>query len=245
MNGLRVKFSRGEEVKYISHLDLMRVFERALRRARLPVAFTKGFNPHPEMVFGLPLSVGVTSEAEYADFEFEEDIEPSEFMERLNSQLPEGLRVLDARKKFTRDNIMASVTMASYKIMIANEGHFEESFLREKLKEFVERPSVIVMKKTKSKVRDVDIKPMIRQINLEGLKDGTFTINCLLSAGSSENLKPELLYDAIAENFGPGIRLKAIHRTGLFVDRNGVATDPLDDAVLKGEKAESRDSGKR
>lgn len=234
MNGLRVKFIRGEEVKYISHLDLMKVFERALRRARLPVAYSKGFNPHPEMVFGLPLSVGVTSEAEYADFGLEETIRPADFMRRLNSQLPAGLKVLDAKKKITKDNIMASITMASYRIMISAEEHREREFLQEKLKEFIERPAIIVKKETKSKVRDVDIKPMIHQLCLGDSKEGIFTVNSLLSAGSSENLKPELLYDAFADTFGHGIKLKAIHRTGLFVNRNGVMVDPMDDAVLEG-----------
>ena len=69
---LRVKFTRGEEVKYISHLDMLKVFERALRRANIPIAYNKGFNPRPQIVFGLPLSVGVTSESEYADLEIYE-----------------------------------------------------------------------------------------------------------------------------------------------------------------------------
>ena len=88
MVNLRVKFIRGEEIKFISHLDLMRVFERALRRSEIPVAYSKGFNPHPQMVFGLPLSVGVTSQCEYADFKIEDNIEPNEFIQRLNDNLP-------------------------------------------------------------------------------------------------------------------------------------------------------------
>ena len=110
--------------------------------------------------------------------------------------------------------------------------------MRKKLKEFIERPSIIVKKKTKSKVRDVDIKPMIHQLYLIDLEEGTFTINSLLSAGSSANLKAELLYDAFAENFGLDIKLKAIHRTGLFVDRNGVIVHPLDDEVLEGKNSD-------
>src|SRR5690242_15350351 len=70
---IRTKFRRSDEVKFISHLDLMKVFERAIRRARLPIAYSQGFNPHPGMVFGLPLSVGVTSDAEYGDFEITDD----------------------------------------------------------------------------------------------------------------------------------------------------------------------------
>ncbi|HHV99912.1 MAG TPA: DUF2344 domain-containing protein [Clostridiaceae bacterium] len=234
MNGLRIKFLRGEEVKYISHLDLMKVFERALRRARLPVAYSQGFNPHPEMIFGLPLSVGVTSEAEYADFGLEGNVSPADFMRRLNAQLPAGLKVLEAKKKFAKDNIMASITMASYRITVSAEGHFDREFLQEKINDFIERPTIIVKKETKSKVRDVDIKPMIHQLCLGDSEEGTFTVNSLLSAGSSANLKPELLYDAFADTFGPGIKLKAIHRTGLFVSRNGVMVDPMDDRVLEG-----------
>ena len=107
MSSVRVKFFRGEEVKFISHLDLMKMYERALRRSGVPIAYSQGFNPHPQMVFGLPLSVGVTSESEYADFELEGNMDPGEFMQRLNGSLPEGIRIVDAAVKKAGSNIMA------------------------------------------------------------------------------------------------------------------------------------------
>ena len=114
MGKIRFKFIRGEQVKYISHLDLMRTFERAIRRANIPVRYSQGFNPHPSIVFGLPLSVGVTSEAEYADVEIDGELAPPVFLQQLNSQLPEGLKVTDAKESGAKSNIMASVAFASY-----------------------------------------------------------------------------------------------------------------------------------
>lgn len=234
MSNLRLKFLRGEEVKYISHLDLMKVFERALRRSGIPIAYSKGFNPHPEMVFGLPLSVGVTSEAEYADFELEEAIDPVDFISRLNSQLPKGLRVLEAREKFAKGNIMAAIILASYRISVIIDGNIGKNLIEDKIREFIERPSIVVKKETKSKVRDVDIKPMIHQLCVENSdEEDVFRINSLISAGSSANLKPELLYQAFADVSGLEIRLKGIHRTGLFVNKNGAAANPLDEEVLQ------------
>ena len=73
---LRFRFSRGQELKYIAHLDMLRVFERAIKRAKIPVAYTQGFNPRQKLVFGLPMSIGLTSESEYADIELVEDMQP-------------------------------------------------------------------------------------------------------------------------------------------------------------------------
>jgi radical SAM-linked protein len=117
MNSIRVRFVRGNEVKFISHLDLMKVFERALRRSRLPIAYSQGFNPHPQMVFGLPLSVGVTSSCEYADFELSYELAAEDFTARLNMQLPKGLHITRAGQIGTKNNIMKSVAAAAYNVL--------------------------------------------------------------------------------------------------------------------------------
>lgn len=184
MSVIRVRFVRGEDVKYISHLDLMKTFERALRRAKLPIAYSQGFNPHPQMVFGLPLPVGVTSEAEYADFELTEETEPGKFKDILNKQLPAGLSIIEARTGPDKSNIMASVTGASYKVLACTayslntetgESLCEEETaadiytdrIENKLEEFLERSEITVRKETKNNVKMIDIRPMIKDFTLE------------------------------------------------------------------------------
>ena len=88
---IRIKFKKDSTVRFISHLDMMKAFQRAVRRAGLDAEYSHGFNPQMQMVFGAPLSLGFTSEAEYADFSFTRDYEPAEVKSKLNDTLPEGL----------------------------------------------------------------------------------------------------------------------------------------------------------
>lgn len=171
MYGIRVRFARGEETKYISHLDIVKVFERALRRSGIPAAYTQGFNPHPQMVFGLPLPVGVTSEAEYADFELERKTDPEEFARALNFRLPGGFRITGAGEKRTKKNIMASITTASYCMLVFPPGGNRPP--RESLEkicgfigDFGRMPSIIVKKEGKNGPKNVDIKPMIHGLEV-------------------------------------------------------------------------------
>jgi len=237
LNSIRVKFIRGEEVKFISHLDLMKAFERALRRSGIPVAYSQGFNPHPVMVFGLPLSVGVTSEAEYADFDLAEAVEPDEFVERLNAQLPPGLKIVDARKRQRKENIMASVVMASYDVLVSVDGKWGIDEMAASIEQLMQKPVIMAKKETKSGVKDVDIKPMIRRLEVKAAEEladehcgcqRLYHLFMLLSAGSKSNLKPELLLGALNDLTGLGLKIRKVHRTGLFVGKEEKVVDPLD-----------------
>jgi len=96
MQQIKVVYKKGEEVKYIGHRDLMRAFQRAVRRADLPIAYSQGFNPHMKISWGNALKVGATSEREEAVLQFEQWAKPDEVKERLNRVLPRGLAILDA-----------------------------------------------------------------------------------------------------------------------------------------------------
>jgi radical SAM-linked protein len=268
---VRIKFVRGEEVKYISHLDLMKTFERAIRRSGIPIAYSQGFNPHPHMVFGLPLSVGVTSEAEYGDFELSAPMSPEQLKKDLNDSLPKGLRVLNARDKHVKDNIMASIGVARYMLLLTTEHKNDIKTLNSKIEEFMNKSQIIVKKESKKGPRDVDIRPMIHSIQvvelngtaesntceseadcvntaawlngyIKGLTEGyskpsfsvdnIFCLSVLVSAGSTSNLKPELLISALEEFFSDALRTVKIHRTELFVDTKDGIVDPLDERVL-------------
>lgn len=235
MSEIRLRFSRGEEVKYISHLDLMRTFERSLRRANLPLAYSKGFNPHPSMVFGLPLAVGVTSGAEYGDFELVQDMPIDEFVKRLNESLPNGIVVLDACPKKSQGNIMATIAAAAYWIDIYTNTPFNEKDLIELKNKFLDLEEIIVKKEGKKGAKDIDIKPMI--IRLEVRKsiladsdsiERPISLAALLNAGSKANLKPELLVAAFCNFSGIELRYANIHRTALYVEKGGRLLEPLD-----------------
>lgn len=177
LSSVRIRFIRGEDVKYISHLDLMKVFERAIRRARLPIAYSQGFNPHPQMVFGLPLSVGVTSEAEYADFDLAADINPEFFMVRLNDELPAGLQIVDIGVKETKSNIMASVVKASYDILVSSNEKPEMNVIDDSINGFLSQTVFTVKKESKSGTRDVDIRPMIHGLEAKSVSCNRLEVN--------------------------------------------------------------------
>lgn len=233
---IRTKFKRGDEVKYISHLDLMKVFERAIRRSRLPIAYSQGFNPHPGMVFGLPLGVGVTSEAEYADFEITDDnMMPKEFMTRLNEQLPKGLEILAAKPRASKQNIMATISASEYYVVAGVDKACNEKVLKSGIRDFLAQNEIMVEKKTKSGLKNTDIRNMILDLNFELQEADSFNLvklNMLVSAGSKANLKPDLLAEALFNFLGFDFEIEKIHRTKLFVETREQVLDPMDTNVL-------------
>lgn len=235
MASIRVKFRRGDEVKFISHLDLMKVFERAIRRARLPIAYSQGFNPHPGMVFGLPLSVGVTSEAEYGDFDITDDELPvHEFVERLNAQLPQGIEILSAKKRLTKQNIMATVAASEYVVVAGSQSAFTEKSLKTGIHRYLAQNEILVEKRTKSGIKEIDIKDMIFDLNSDLQPCGNLNIirfTMLVSAGSKANLKPDLLIESLLEYLGYDFEIDRIHRTKLFIKDQDQLRDPMDGVI--------------
>ena len=96
MQRIKIKYTKGEEVKFISHRDLMRTFQRAIRRAEIPIAYSQGFNPHMKISWGNALKVGQASHNEYAELQLENFIKSEELLQRLNKQLPQGIEILEA-----------------------------------------------------------------------------------------------------------------------------------------------------
>lgn len=241
MYSVRVKFKRGEAVKFISHLDLMKVFERAIRRSGLPIAYSHGFNPHPDMVFGLPLPVGVTSGGEYADFGLIKEIKPAQFMDMLNGSLPEATRIIAADEKKTKKNIMASISAADYTLDVFTDERLTLDRASEKINNMMSKGSIIVLKEGKNTSREIDIRPLILDVGIKdmeaapaGYRDyiSAFTVNTRFRAGSKANLRPELFIKAIAEYAGIPVAASRLHRAGLYVESDGKFIDPLDKVVL-------------
>lgn len=240
---IRARFTRGEDVKFISHLDIMKVFERAIRRSGLPISYSHGFNPRPQIVFGLPLPVGVTSECEYADFELENDVGPEYFMKRLNNSLPEGIKLTSVGKKESGANIMAAIAAADYRLEIYLDEMLPMREAAARFGKLLKMDAVKVLKEGKGTAKEVDIRPLILHAELEanhGIPPGyerfksAFRINARFKAGGSANLRPELFIRALAEHAGIPVTAARIHRKALYAELRGEMADPLDSAVLKG-----------
>ena len=192
---VRVKFCKVGNLQFISHLDLQRSFHRILVRSGIPMWYTKGFNPHAKLVFGLPLSVGTESMCEMADLKIEREISLEEIKNQLNANLTDEMYVLDA---YIPTSKFADIAYAGYTITITSD-KMQDSALSQIAKLFFVSSPIMMTKRSKSGEKEVDIKSYIKDIKAS-INDGKLEINAILSAGSTENLNPEYLVTAIKQN---------------------------------------------
>lgn len=204
----RMMFTKMDEAKYISHLDLNRIFERACRRAGLPLAFSQGFNPHPKISFAIPLAVGVAGEREFMELELTEPLESHQVTKWLNEKLPAGIRVLETRVVEDKQKpLMARVDRATYRIVYP-AGDINEQQLATVIKKLMDKTSIEIERVVKGKTRLVDIRPNIYV--LEGrIVEGKIELLAEMGAGTNGNVKPEEL-------------LKELEKAGLIADGYGV-----------------------
>lgn len=200
---LRIKYEKTGVLRFIGHLDVMRYFQKAIRRAKLDVAYSKGFSPHQIISFAAPMPLGMTSSGEYFDGEFESVTSAPDMIKRLNAVMAEGIRVLDITQ--LPDNAkpsMAVVSASDYFIYKNDEsGNDYIDRLTASIDTLMSKDGINVLKKTKTKEEICDIKPYIYE--LKGFEyDMTEGIYMLLASGSRMNLKPELVIGALAEHAG-------------------------------------------
>ena len=193
---MRIRFRKVGNLQYISHLDLQRTFNRVLVRAGLPLWYTKGFNPHIKMVFGMPLPVGSESECEMLDVRIEREMSEKDMLDRLNAELTDELRALEiypAERKFSE------IAFAEYDYTIRTTG--ADTALAERIAAVLTTAPLTVLRRTKSGERETDILPMIRRAAVT-CEAGIIKINAVLSAGEGSYLNPELLITALKERTG-------------------------------------------
>ncbi|MCX4269914.1 MAG: TIGR03936 family radical SAM-associated protein [Lachnospiraceae bacterium] len=195
---IRIKFAKRGAMKFVGHLDMMRYFQKAIRRANVAVVYSEGFSPHQKMSFAAPLGVGLTSEGEYLDIEVSDSLSSAKMLEVCNQVMAEGIEVLSWRRLPDQaKNAMALVAAADYRLTF-REGYqpkemeqFYQGFL-----EFVQAESILIIKKTKKGERELDLKPLIYQAAVE--EDGSLFLR--VCAGSSENIKPESILQTYYQN---------------------------------------------
>lgn len=185
-------------MKFVGHLDTMRYFQKAVRRAGLPAAFSGGYSPHMIMSFAAPLGVGTTSLGEYFDMELTETVPTAEIERRLNEVMVEGTRILSARQveDGKAGKAMSLVAAADYFVEF-REGKEPEIPWKEKIAEFFSQTSITVMKKTKRSEKEVDIRPYIYKMELQGEK-----VFLMLASASANYTKPELVMDTFLRWIG-------------------------------------------
>ena len=229
---IRIKYTKTGVLKYIGHLDMMRYFQKLLRRSGMDIGFTQGYSPHPEISIALPLGIGVTSEAEYMDVTVNSCGHSAEMIELLNKDQVEGVRVLSFRQvpDGRRSNCMAIVSAARYQATFSDSMKAEISsrklVIEERLQDMLAQSSIIIRKKTKRSDGDADIRPLDYEAQSVA---SLSSIELLLAAGSANSLNPDTFMRAFAEHCGiepQGIPWH-IHRLEIYAGEKD-ALVPLD-----------------
>lgn len=196
---IRIKFSKQGTMKFIGHLDVMRYFQKVMRKANVDIRYSEGFSPHQIMSFAAPLGVGLTSTGEYVDIEVLSTDSSNEMVCRINEAMVEGFEALSYRMlPDTAGNAMSIVAAADYEVSFREAYNpvdwsaFQQDFLN-----FVTQESIVVLKKTKKGEREVDIRPMIYEV-----KCVDEHIWMKIATGSAANLKPELVLDSYFQSKG-------------------------------------------
>lgn len=187
----RIKFSKYSSMIFIGHLDMMRYFQKAIRRAEIPISYSTGFSPHQIMSFAAPLGVGLYSNGEYLDIELTEEMPTEEMKSRLNAAMVEGVDILSV-KALPEDagNAMASVAAAGYTVRL-RQGH-EPSFpFLEGFEAFLSQKEIPFEKETKKSSKMLNLKEGIFDYHLTDE-----TVYLLVDASSSGNLKPGMIMEA-------------------------------------------------
>jgi len=236
MYKFRLRFSKTGSLRFIGHLDFLRIFQQMIRRAGLPIAYSKGFNPHQQLSFALPLPLGMTSINDYADITLATGIPPLEIVKTLNVAAPQGLHIHAAKPINQGEGAAAAIVItAMYFIRTDNlcqekadaslpEGSVstqrrasEMLYPTEQrglelspiiIEEILSSPTLVVLKKTKSGVKNTDIRPDIKKIVATSTG-----VELLLSAGSSQFLNPLLVAEVI---FGKKPCTSTITRVELY-----------------------------
>ena len=193
---IRMKFKKHGCMKFIGHLDVMRYFQKAIRRADIDIAYSEGFSPHMIMSFAAPLGVGLTSEGEYVDLQVNSCTSSKAAVDALNSVMVDGMEVVSF--KLLPENVknaMSSVAAADYFVKW-REGYVPENW-EEKFNAFLQKEEMLIVKKTKRSEAEVDLKPMLYKTEL---RDGGIFMQ--VACGSVNNLKPELVMEAFAKDAG-------------------------------------------
>ncbi len=229
MDKMRVALAKTDETKYVGHLDFGRAIERALRRAKLPVAYSVGFNPHMKLSFGPALSVGVASDAEYVDVELAETVDVSDFSRVLSAQLPPGLLFVEARPVRSSSSLAAALNLASYQVTVAVlPTQANVSAARNAVEAFQAADTVMYVRRTPKGEKTMDVKKfLVGEIAVEEGPD-CMVVAFWLKMTATGAVKPQEVMIALSGQFGFPFGEESFRRTELKADTNAGIQNPFE-----------------
>jgi radical SAM-linked protein len=219
-------FVKAESVRWLGHLDILRAFERAVRRAELPIAFTLGFNPRVRINFASALSTGITGSAEPAVIELADAMAADEVGDRLNNVLPPGIRVCGCTEipGTGKRDLLNAFNHAEYTFICASPVEYTEEQAQDAVTELLALSEIAITREREGRTRTMDIRPMI--IGLEFVsrnpENGRLTWSAVVTIGEAGNVRPGDLASALASRL-PGLTLRRAHRVRLLTSEEAAA----------------------
>ncbi len=211
MQRLRVRFCREEEIKFISHLDIMRLWQRALHRAGIPLAYSEGFSPHPRISLAAPLQVGVTSQAELMDIFCTGWVSPHFFTDAVNQQLPAGIKILQVHAIApTMPSLQSQVSYSEYEVQIETEK--DKPGVESALTSLLSVKTLPWHHQRDTGTRNYDLRALIDKLWLAQWHNGHCTIGMRLRCDNSGSGRPEQVAAALGFSYP-----HSIHRTKLIL----------------------------
>lgn len=218
---IRIKFRKYGVMKFIGHLDMMRYFQKAMRRAEIAICYSEGFSPHQIMSFAAPLGVGITSDGEYLDIEVSESCSTKESIQALNATMVEGIEITGYQKLPENAKTAMSVVAAADYELFWKEGYQSPVDVAEfdkGIETFFRQPAeVLITKKTKKSEKVMDLKQLVYAFEVTQ-KEEMPSFYLKLCTGSSDNLKPELVLMSLFDSMGLSYDENAIqiHRKDVY-----------------------------
>lgn len=207
-------------MRWLGHLDILRTFERAIRRSGLPIAFSSGFNPRERLNFASALGVGITGAQERVALELTDAVSPQEVQERLNAVLPPGIRIvqcLPVPDTQTEKNLFSALDRAEYEVVCACSAAFSAQEIEHGIAQLLACKQVLIHREREGKMREVDIRPHLYSLYLQphSAQPGHFTLRMEVGMGETSNVRPTEICEALSR-YLPGIKPKRVHRLRLL-----------------------------
>lgn len=230
---IRVKFNKKNYLRYIGHLDLMRLFHRSFNKSGIKVKYSRGFNPQPRISIASPLSLGIESEEEYMDIELEEKILVEDFIIKINHVLPKDVQILDAKYIEKGKSLASMISFGLYEIKLLIDQDLEVNDFEKNLNEYLSKEEIFILKRRRKGRRKIEVKVNVRELIGElvfkGYKNDYFILEVMLKTGGNGNLRPIDFITSLKEETEINIDMDSImiKRLELYGEENNKLFKPL------------------
>lgn len=211
----------------------MRLFQRTFNKAKIDIKYSQGFNPHPKLAIGSPLSLGIESEEEYMDIELNTEIPVDEFIQKMNRALPMGIEIIRGKYIDTKESVVSIIAWAFYEITFKTNSIWDKDKLKQSIDDYSNKDEIFILKKKKRKrkkvMMEVDIRSLIGNISIKEINGDRVTLKALIRSGNNGNLKPIQLINSLKDEEQIDIDIESVNtkRLNLYAEEKGEIYKPV------------------